>query len=152
MAHLNLWRGNNEFDTFRRQMDRMFNGFFGNYNYNPGFTTTDTTTWTPACELLETDKTFVVKIELPGIAEKDIDVQVASNQLSIKGEKKSEWDETKGAYHFTERNFGTFFRSFTLPTTVDTTKIRARYDRGVLEVEMPKTTSATLTKVKVEQK
>jgi HSP20 family protein len=152
MANVTFWRGNNEFDRFRREMDRMFNAFFGNVNYAPGYTMSDNTTWTPTCELIETDKTFVIRADLPGLYEKDIDVQVASNQLSIKGEKKSEWDETKGAYHFTERTFGTFYRTFTLPSTVDTTKIRARYDRGVLEVELPKTTTAALTKVKVEQK
>ena len=159
MSNLTFFRGTNTFDQFRREMDRLFTTFFtgSNYtNYNTtshtGYTTSDNTTWTPSCEFVETDKTFVIKAEVPGITDKDIDIQVATNQLTIKGERKTDWEETKGTTHFTERTYGTFFRSFTLPTTVDTTKIRARYNNGVLEVEMPKTTATTLTKVKVEQK
>jgi len=157
MTNLTIWRGNNNlFDHFRRDMDRLFTSYFTNtyntYNTTSGTTQSDTTTFAPPCELIETDKTFIIKTELPGCQEKDIDVQVASNQLNIKGERRNDWDENKGTYHFTERCYGTFFRNFTLPTTVDTTKIRARYDRGILEIEMPKTTISTLTKVKVEQK
>ncbi|MCS6911923.1 MAG: Hsp20/alpha crystallin family protein [Myxococcales bacterium] len=153
MTNLTFWRGNTPFDQFRREVDRLFTSFLSSF-YNPTAATAsaDTTTWTPACELFETDKTYVVRAELPGCSDKDIDVQVASNQLNIRGERRIENEETRGTCHFTERNYGTFFRSFTLPTTVDTTKIRARYDRGVLEIEMPKTTGGTLTKVKVEQK
>jgi len=95
---------------------------------------------------------ITIKAELPGCQDKDIDVQVASNQLSIKGDKKADYEEAKGTYHFTERHYGTFYRSFTLPATVDTSKIRARFDKGVLEIELPKTNVATLTKVKVEAK
>lgn len=159
MSNLTFWRGTNTFDQFRREMDRLFTTFFtgNNYytNYNTtttGYTQTDTTNWTPTCELTETDKTFVIKAEVPGCNDKDIDVQVTTNQLTIKGERKTDWDEVKGTTHFTERTYGTFFRTFTLPTTVDTTKIRARYNNGVLEVELPKTTTTTTTKVKVEQK
>lgn len=157
MANLNFWRGNTDFDRFRRDMDRLFDGFFANFTGNFAGTTTVGTnivtgTWTPTCELVETDKTFVIKAEVPGCTDKEIDVQVASNQLCIKGEKKVDWEETKGTCHFTERAFGTFTRTFTLPTTVDTTKIRARFNNGVLEVEMPKTATSTLTKVKVETK
>lgn len=157
MSNLTFWRGTNTFDQFRREMDRLFTTFMtGNNYYNThnttGYNTTDNTTWTPCCELVETDKTFVIKAEIPGITDKDIDIQVATNQLTIKGERKTDWDETKGTTHFTERTYGTFFRNFTLPTTVDTTKIRARCNNGVLEVEMPKTTTSTLTKVKVETK
>jgi HSP20 family protein len=155
MANLTYWR-TNEFDRFRKDMDRMFYNFFnsGAPYAATGYTGADHagTAWAPVCELIETDKTYVIKAELPGCTDKDLDVQVASNQLTIKGEKKADWDENKGTYHFTERNYGTFFRSFTLPNTVDVAKIRARYDRGILEVELPKTTTASLTKVKVENK
>lgn len=156
MANLTYFR-NNEFDRFRKDMDRMFYNFFNTntpYAGASGYTSADhnATSWAPVCELVETDKTYVIKAELPGCTDKDLDVQVASNQLTIKGEKKADWDENKGTYHFTERNYGTFFRSFTLPNTVDVSKIRARYDRGILEVELPKTSMASLTKVKVENK
>ena len=163
MANLAYWRGNNEFDRFRREMDRLFEGFFGNVTpfnaYGNTFSANNAaktgeaaTVWYPTCELVETDKTYVIKADLPGVSDKDVDVQVAANQLTIKGERKWEWDEAKGTHHFSERNYGTFARSFSLPATVDSSKIRARFDRGVLEIEMPKTTAGTLTKVKVEQK
>jgi len=151
MANLSYFR-NTEFDRFRKEMDRMFNGVWNHSPYAPGYTASDASAWTPACELVETDKNYVIKAELPGCLEKDIDVQVASNQLTIKGDKKADYDEAKGAYHFTERNYGNFFRSFTLPATVDTAKIRARFNNGLLEIELPKTNVATLAKVKVEVK
>jgi len=95
-------------------------------------------TWAPSVDVFEDEEKLVIKAELPEMDQKDIEVHVEDNQLTIKGERKLEKEEKKEKYHKIERSYGTFSRSFTLPSTVDQDKIKAHYDRGVLKIELPK--------------
>ena len=95
-------------------------------------------TWAPSVDVYEDEEKLVIKAELPEMNQKDIEVHVEENQLTITGERKLEKEEKKEKYHKIERSYGTFSRSFTLPSTVDQDKIKAHYDRGVLKIELPK--------------
>lgn len=93
----------------------------------------------PRVETAETDTAYEVTVELPGVEEKDVKVAVESDMLMISGEKKAEREEKKKDYYMSERNYGSFQRSFTLPDNVAADKIAAKFDKGVLSVTLPKT-------------
>jgi len=108
--------------------------------------------WLPAVEMLEKDDKYIVKAELPGMKKEDIDISVSENNLTIKGERKTE-KETKGEdYYLSERSYGSFFRSISLPGNIDTEKVSASLDDGVLEIEMSKVAQAKAKKVSVAAK
>jgi HSP20 family protein len=94
--------------------------------------------WPPAVDVSETGDRIVIKAEVPGIEVKDIDISLSGDVLTIKGEKKSEREETKEDYHLVERSSGSFFRSLKLPAAVEVDKIEAIYEKGVLTVTCPK--------------
>ncbi len=105
--------------------------------------------WTPLCDIYEEGDNIVVKAELPGLDENDIDIQVENNILTLRGERKREKEVKSENLFRTERSYGSFTRSFTLPVTVDTEKIRAEYKDGVLLLTMPKVEEAKPRKIKV---
>ncbi len=94
--------------------------------------------WAPAVDIFEQDGDIVLKAELPGVDAKDVDVRVENNVLTLRGERKLDNEVKKESYHRVERAYGSFSRSFTLPTVVDTEKIKAEYRDGVLRVNLPK--------------
>lgn len=98
----------------------------------------------PNIDVSETDKGLEVTAELPGVDEKDVDVTLADNILTIKGEKKSEREEKGEGRYVSERSYGAFQRSFSLPYEVDEANVEAKFDKGVLKISLPK--SAELTK------
>ncbi|MDH5695406.1 MAG: Hsp20/alpha crystallin family protein [Dehalococcoidia bacterium] len=108
--------------------------------------------WAPAIEMFEKEDKYVVKAELPGIKEEDIDVSVVGDTLTIKGERKAETEVKEEDYYCCERSYGSLFRSIALPSTVDTKKIEASYDDGVLEVSLPKAAEIKPKKVAVSAK
>ncbi len=108
--------------------------------------------WTPAMDVYETDKKFVVKAELPGMKEDDIDVSVTGDTLIIKGEKQAESEINEDNYYSIERTYGSFSRSIVLPSTENPEKIEAKYEDGVLEVSLPKFAEVKPKKVKVSSK
>jgi len=108
--------------------------------------------WVPALDVFEKDNKLVVKAEIPGMKEEDIDVSVVDNTLTIKGEKRTETEVKDEDYYRCERSYGSFFRSVPLPSAVDANKIEANYEDGVLEVTLPKTAAAKRKKVKVAAK
>jgi HSP20 family protein len=123
------------FVTFRREMDRMFDDFFGGLGgmRSPG------AGWQgvmPVVDIEENDKELVVSAELPGLDEKDFDVTVAGDMLTIKGEKKTE--RKNGDGHYTERRFGSFSRTVRLPYEVKDENVDAHYDKGILTIRIPK--------------
>jgi HSP20 family protein len=93
--------------------------------------------WLPAVDILEKNGDMLLRCEMPGVNEKDIDLKLEGNMLTLKGEKKFEHEEGKDNYHRVESFYGTFSRSFTLPDTADTDKIKADYKNGVLTVVIP---------------
>ena len=127
-----------EADPFRalqRRMDRLFDDFAGDYQWPFA---NGRGALTPTIDVSETDKEMTVEAELPGVDEKDIDVTVTDNLLTIKGEKKQEKEEKKKDYHLTERSYGSFSRSMTLPFDADPAKIKAAFKGGVLKITLPK--------------
>jgi len=108
--------------------------------------------WMPAVDVFEKDDKFVVKAELPGMKEEDIDVSVVGDTLTVKGERKTETEVEEEDYYRCERSYGSFYRSIPLPSTVDASKIEASYEDGVLEVTLPKIAEVKPKKIAVSAK
>ena len=108
--------------------------------------------WAPAIEVFEREDKFVVKAELPGMKEEDIDVSVVGDTLTIKGERRAETEAKEENYYCCERSYGSFFRSIALPSTVDAKKIEASYEDGVLEMSLPKAAEVKPKKISVSAK
>ena len=127
------------------QVNRLFENFFpGNRGDNSALTT-----WAPAVDIYETENELVVKADLPDINEKDIDIRVENNMLTIRGERKFEQKVKEDNYLRVERTYGAFSRSFGLPNTVNTEAIHAEYKNGVLTVNLPKRAESKPKQVKV---
>jgi HSP20 family protein len=107
------------------------------------------TTWAPSVDIYETPNELVVKADLPDVAEKDIDIRVESNLLTIRGERKFEKNVSEDNYLRVERTYGAFSRSFSLPNTVNAEAIHAEYKNGVLTVNLPKREESKPRQVKV---
>ena len=104
----------------------------------------------PPVDVYEDAQQLVLKLEVPGIKQEDLDVRVENQTLTVKGERKFEKDEKEENFHRIERRYGTFTRTFTLPQTVDTNAVKASYDNGVLTVSLAKKEAAKPKQVKVE--
>ncbi len=98
---------------------------------------------------MRTSKKVVLKLEVPGIEEKDLDIRVENNTLTVKGERKFEKEEKEENFHRIERRYGSFYRAFTLPSTVDTEHVQASYNAGVLKLELSKKPEAQPKQIKV---
>ena len=109
-------------------------------------------TWIPAVDVVEEQNIYVVKVELPGVSKDDVKITLESNILTIRGEKKAENEVKEKNYHRTERSYGSFQRSFTLPTTVKIDKIDAIYEDGILTVSLPKAEEAKPKQIEVKVK
>jgi len=103
----------------------------------------------PAVDIYEDNQKVVLKLEVPGIQEKDLDVRVENHTLTVKGERKFETDEKEQNFHRIERRYGSFYRAFTLPSTVDTENIGASYNAGVLKLELKKKPEAQPKQIKI---
>ena len=114
------------------EISRFFDDFFTDFA-----TMRSRENWLPAVDILEKDGQMILRCEIPGISEKDIDLKLEGNVLTLKGEKKLDHEEGRDNYHRVESFYGSFSRSFTLPETVDTDKIKADYKNGVLTVTIP---------------
>jgi HSP20 family protein len=108
--------------------------------------------WAPAIDVLEKEDRFLVKVELPGVREEDLNVSVAGGTLTIEGEKRAESEVKKKGYYYSETSYGSFSRSITIPSTVDASKIEANYDKGVLEITLPKAPEVKPKKITVAVK
>ncbi len=108
-----------------------------------------TASFVPAVDIYEDSKRVVLKLEVPGIEEKDLDVRVENNTLTVKGERKFEKEEKEENFHRIERRYGSFYRAFTLPSTVDTEHIGASYNAGILKLELNKKAEAQPKQIKI---
>ncbi len=136
-------------DPFREVMalQNRVNNLFR--EMNEGDSPLTTASFVPAVDIYEDSKKVVLKLEVPGIEEKDLDVRVENNTLTVKGERKFEKEEKEENFHRIERRYGSFFRSFTLPSTVDSEHINASYTNGVLKLELSKKPEAQPKQIKV---
>ena len=128
------------FYAFRREMDRLFDNFFRGFDIEPFRGTEEF--FNPSVDVVDNDKEIKVTAELPGLDEKDIEVSIAEDSLTIKGEKKKEKEEKGKNYHRTERTYGSFSRTIPLPVEVETDKAEATFKKGVLTIVMPKSAKA----------
>jgi len=150
------------FESLRREVDRLFDDFGGGFwrapfrrsvfDMAPSWGGGATWPTVPAVDMTDTEKTYEITAELPGIDEKNVEVKVANGVLSIKGEKREEKEEKKKDYYLRERNFGSFERSFQVPDGVDTDKIEASFKKGVLTVTLPKKAEAQAAAKKIDIK
>ena len=108
--------------------------------------------WSPAVDIIETENELVLKADLPEVKLEDIDIRVENETLTLKGERRFEKEEKAKGYHRIERNYGSFVRSFTVPSTVESDRVSAEYKNGVLTVTLPKKEAAKPRQVKVEVK
>ena len=130
------WEPVRELNTIQTEMNRLFNTFFD--APAPGNGPSVSRRWLPAMDLVEDGGEYVLRADLPGLSEKDVNIELEDNVLTISGERKSEHEERKEGYHRVERASGSFSRSLTLPEGVDPEGVRASFERGVLEVRIPK--------------
>ena len=126
-----------------REMNRLFNTFF-----EPS-TGAVMRRWSPAMDLIETEDNYVLRADLPGVSEGDVKIELDDNVLTISGERKSAHKEAKEGYYRVERAYGSFSRTLTLPEGVDADSISAGFDRGVLEVRVPKPEQRKPRKVEI---
>ena len=127
------WEPLSELGTIQTEMNRLFNTFFEGPPGDGGGRR-----WIPAMDLVETEDDFVLRADLPGMSEDDVTIELQGNVLTLSGERKPEHDGDGAGYYRLERGCGQFTRSLTVPEGIDAKGITARFDRGILEVHIPK--------------
>ena len=127
----------NPFSLLRREMDTLFDNFFRGFGAEPF--ASRFSTFNPQIDVMEGDKEIIVSAELPGMDEKDIDLSIQKETLTIRGEKKVEREEKGRDYYRMERSYGSFSRTIPLPAEIDMDKVEAQFRKGVLDVRLPKT-------------
>src|ERR687898_3035033 len=131
---LSPFRGRGFYDPLS-EVNRVFDDMFGSLMRRPGSQQrAQLTAWAPAIDVVTKDSDLVLRAELPGVKQEDVDITLENNMLTVSGERKAEQEEERGGYHVRERRYGSFSRSLALPEGLDESKIHARYDNGVLEV------------------
>jgi HSP20 family protein len=144
MTVLTRWDPFREFSTLQDRMNRLFRDSYGDREE-----ALTTSTFAPPVDVYEDEHNVTLKIEVPGIDEKDIDVRVENNTLTVHGERKFEKEEKEENFRRVERQYGSFTRSFTLPNAVDTENIHATYDKGLLKIQLAKKAEARPKQIKV---
>jgi HSP20 family protein len=144
MNSITRWEPFRGLSTLQDEVNRLFESTFK----AKGDSST-LTAWAPAVDIYETENELVIKADLPDLSEKDIDVRVENNMLTIRGERKYDQTVKEDNYLRVERSYGSFSRSFSLPNTVKSEAIQASYKNGVLKVELPKRSDAKPKQVKI---
>jgi HSP20 family protein len=129
------WEPFRELGTLQSEMNRLFNSVFDSPGQGNGGTLRR---WMPAMDLLETEDHFVLRADLPGMDEDDVKIELEDTTLTVSGERQAEHESGGEGYYRVERAFGTFARTLTLPQGVDPEAVAASFDRGVLEIRVPK--------------
>ena len=145
MTVITRWDPFREFTTLQDRMNRLFRDSSGDVREEA----LTTSTFAPPVDVYEDDHNITLKIEVPGIEEKDIDVRIENNTLVVHGERKFEKEEKEENFRRVERQYGSFTRSFTLPNTVDAERVQAHYDKGILKVQLAKKAEAKPKQIKV---
>jgi len=140
----------NPFAMMQREMNRVFDSF--NRNWGLGAFPEFTGSFMPRLDVTEDAKAFTVTAELPGMSEKEIDLSISGDTLTIRGEKKEEKEDKNKNYYYSERSYGTFMRSIPLPRQVETDKVSASFKKGILTITLPKTATAMESTKKIDVK
>src|SRR5437660_11378847 len=146
MTVLTRWDPLREAATMQNRLNRFVRELYSPEGPEEALTTS---TFAPPVDVYEDDHNITLKIEVPGIDEKDIDVRIEKNTLVVHGERKFEKEEKEEHFRRVERQYGSFTRSFTLPNTVDAERVQANYDKGILKVQLAKKAEAKPKQIKV---
>jgi HSP20 family protein len=133
--------------ALQNRMNSLFQDF--NRGDNGGDVMT-TAAFVPPVDIYEDEHKITLKLEVPGMKESDLDIQLENNTLTVKGERKFENEEKEENFHRIERRYGSFFRSFTIPNTVNPETVKANYEAGVLRIELERRAEAKPKQIKVE--
>src|ERR1044072_4751708 len=142
------WEPLRELASIQNEMNRLFVTVFD--APAPGGNGGTLRRWMPAMDLVETEDHFVLKADLPGLTEGDVNVEVEDNVLTVSGERKAEHEDKREGYVRVERSYGTFRRSLTLPEGIDPEAVQASFENGVLEVRIPKPEERKPRKVSIQ--
>jgi HSP20 family protein len=142
--HVTRWTPTQQQAALAQPLFRLFDTFF-----NEGGEDLATRTWTPAVDIQETDDAYRIHAELPGLTKDDIQITLENNVLRLSGERKLEKDVKQENYHRIERTYGTFSRSFALPTQVSPDKVEAKFENGVLTIVVPKAEQAKPRRINI---
>ncbi|MBO8166846.1 MAG: Hsp20/alpha crystallin family protein [Thermotogae bacterium] len=134
------------FEELHREIDRLFDDAFKGLSIRPE----ERENFIPAVDVYETDDAIFLEMEVPGIKKGDLKIKLEDGVLSVTGEKKYEKKEKSRNYHLVERGYGSFSRAFRLPDSIDTKKVKANYDNGVLKIELPKKEEAKKEAVEIK--
>jgi HSP20 family protein len=126
------WEPAREVDTLQTEMNRLFDTFFG------GNATRGARRWVPAMDLVETEDHLVLRADLPGLEKDDVAIEIKDGTLTVAGERRAEHEEKSEGFYRVERAHGSFSRSLSLPRGIDPDSVAAEFDKGVLEVRIPK--------------
>jgi HSP20 family protein len=132
--------------SFNRMLEQTFNDFF---TARPADDVANRG-WLPAVDIRETDETLALLVDLPGMKREDVEITLENGTLTLRGERKFEKDVKEENYHRIERVYGNFARSFTLPRNVQSDKVKATFDNGVLTVELPKSEEARARRIEIK--
>jgi len=146
------WDPVREIDSLQGEMNRLFSTFFDTPTTRAGNGSSPAATrrWIPAMDLVETGEHFVLKADLPGVSENDVNIEVENDVLTVSGERKTEHEEKHEGYYRLERATGAFSRSLTLPEGIDPESVTATFGNGVLEVRVPKPAEAKPRRVQID--
>ncbi|HWP58956.1 MAG TPA: Hsp20/alpha crystallin family protein [Candidatus Acidoferrales bacterium] len=146
MTALVRWDPFRELASWHRDIDELFDRFFSFSKEGiPSLSA-----WMPAVETFTKDGRYVIRVDLPGVDPKDVEISALENRLTIRGERKASKEADRDGYHYAETSYGRFERSLALPEGVDRDKIAAKYEHGVLEISMPLPEGAVAKRVPIE--
>ncbi len=145
MTLITRWDPFREMSTLQERMNRLFTDQLGAITHDEALTGN----FVPPVDVYEDENSIQVRLEVPGIDEKDIDIRLENNVLTVRGERKFEKEEKEDNFHRIERRYGSFTRSFTLPSTVNPEDVQADYDKGVLKIRLAKRAEAKPKQIKV---
>ncbi len=140
------WDPFQELNLITDRMNRLFQETYGPTRGEEQMTTSS---FVPPVDIYEDEHNITLKLEVPGIEQKDIDIRLENNTLTVRGERKFEKEEKEENFHRVERRYGSFFRAFTLPNTVDVDSVNADYEQGVLKIKLAKKAEAKPKQIKV---
>src|SRR5438874_8073821 len=138
------WDPFRELSTIQDRMNRLFQESYGGQDQE-----LSTSAFAPPVDVYEDEHSIMLKVEVPGIDEKDIDIRLENNTLVVRGERKFEKEEKEENYHRVERRYGAFARSFTLPSSIDNDNAQASYENGILKIKLAKREEAKPKQIKL---
>lgn len=148
MTNLTRWNPARDFQVLQNQLNSLFEPFASRFGL--GDEDWSRATWVPPVDLEETGEKLILRAELPGMKAEDIDIRFENGVLTLRGERRFENSENNRNFHRVERAYGSFARSFTLPSSIDTERVTANYQNGILELEMPKREEAKPKRIEVK--